>query len=509
MSLTTSHISFVSGAEKLTLASYQVTRRYTTVGAEIIGRIVAGSLLSTSAALDLAIHSTLIFPTLLYALGKSVHQRQRDFTLPWQHLQRVRNTVSPLLLGSACGILHPYFGVMVSEPADKHAVMGMLLSNISKNTETICSPVQSLTIVENLVNQHRDAFSREDIQVIKDARSFEASLEKLQVQEYLYKITNTTFYALAALKNVIENSRLDRTTQNVIMRASVVLVPILTALDTSIALFVQTIFLVTGAIRLVSGRSPIYTEVTSDPLMHVTFLIQNTLKLVGNIIGMLFFLYSPELGLRVSMLSAMSFFKLQMNMFMIKMNLKMRYMQDNTRFVIPILYSDGQISPMAIPTHDSHKTYLIVEKKAGQFNLFWVNRPNIDHISNLSHAQALQQIRSMLHERYPFMDMAKLLSYPLKSVKPEFKGVSFAKIADQGAVTNCVVSNIFGTLEALDKVKHESENVSGFRYQVARASLMKAYSFYRTDFFPFAERYSLASLFQQIQESTTDFPLSI
>ncbi len=100
------------------------------IASEVTGRLAAAILLSPAAALDIVLHSLLVLPTFVYAIGKSIHQRQPDFTLPWQHLQRIRNAIAPLLLGSAFGVLHPSAGLAMSEATDKHAVIGMLSSNI-------------------------------------------------------------------------------------------------------------------------------------------------------------------------------------------------------------------------------------------------------------------------------------------------------------------------------------------------------------------------------------------
>ena len=212
----TSEISFVSIAEVFSLSSYRRVRQYSVLASEVIGRLAASILLSPAAALDIIFHSLLVLPTFIYAIGKSIYQRQAEFTLPWQHLQRIRNAVAPLLLGSAFGSFHLFAGLLMSEPTDKHAVIGMLSSNTGLDLETPCSPIHSLSIITGIAEEHRYAesddgqrkeiFSKEHIQALKGARDLERALEQLQAQEFIYKITNTTLFVMARIKIAIEGS---------------------------------------------------------------------------------------------------------------------------------------------------------------------------------------------------------------------------------------------------------------------------------------------------------------
>ncbi len=621
----TSELSFLSGAEKLTMGAYHQPRKYSIVASEVISRLAAAILLSPAAALDLVFHTLLVLPTFVYAIGKSIHQRQADFTLPWQHLQRVRNAIAPLLLGSAFGVLHPFAGLAMSEATDKHAVIAMLSSNtgqnletpcnpipslpivvgnvaknhqhgelsgegdgeenfsaehvdvlkdarslkesfeeswkateesweslkesfkksmeesleeslksseafkhaaiamLSSNTgqnlETPCSPIHSLSIVENVAKNHRygelsggrgkkEIFSAEHVKVLKDARSLEESLEALQAQEFIHKITNVTFFVMVEIKVAIENSCLSDLSKAILLRVSGLLVPILTVVDITITLLAQAFFLVTGVARLISGRGPIYTEVTTNPLMHASFLIQNVLKSVGNLIGTFVWFVSPMTGFKVSLLPANLFFKLQMNILMLKIKWKMNSSKNNERFVVPVIFGNGDCSVFSVPTHSMHKTYLIVEKQAGSFNLYWVNRPNISYKQGLDTDETLGQIRSMLDERFPFMDIEKLMNHPIECKQPEFLGsANFANIAEQGGSTNCVVSNMFGMFEALDRIKGDEQEVTDLRYQVVRKALMKDYGFYKNGFFPFASEsdgYSLENIWGVIERHPND-----
>jgi succinate dehydrogenase/fumarate reductase cytochrome b subunit len=513
----TSELSFLSCAEKLTLGTYQLPRKYSIIASEVLSRLAAVILLSPAAGLDLAFHGLLVLPTFVYAIGKSNYQRQIDFTLPWQHIQRIRNAVAPLLLSSVFGLLHPFAGLVISEATDKHAVIGMLSSNTKQDFETPCSPIHSLSIVENIAKNHRYAesngvkkeiFSEEHINVLKDARNLEESLEVLQAQEFIHKITNVTLFVMATIKINIETSRLSELSKAILVRVSGILVPILTTVDITITLLAQAFFLATGISRLISGRGPIYTEVTTNPLMHVSFLIQNILKSVGNLLGTVVWFVSPITGFKVSLLPANLFFKLQMNILMMQIKWKMHFSKDNNRFVIPIIFGNGDCSALSVPTHSMHKTYLIVEKKVGSFNLYWVNRPNISYKHGLNKNETLAQIHSMLDERFPFMNIEKLINYPVKSQQPVFSGsANYGNIAAQGSWTNCVVSNMFGMLEALDRINGEQQEITNLRYKAVREVLMKDYGFYKNNFFPFANEsygYSLENIWNVIESHPND-----
>lgn len=498
----TSELSFISASEKFTVNVYRQIHPSSVIGSEVISRLAASILLSPAAALDIAFHSLLVLPTFVYAIGKSIYLHKADFTLPWQHIQRVRNAVAPLFLGSVFGLMNPFVGIAMSEPTDKHAVIGMLSSNTNQNLETPCSPIHSLGIIEGIAKAHRyvnvngvkkEIFTAEHLKILKETQGFEKSLETLQAQEFIHKITNVTLFVMIAIIEKIVDSSLNDFSKIALLKFSGCLIPVLTTVDITITLIAQAFFITTGAVRLISGRGPIYTEVTTNPLMHVSFLIQNILKSVGNLLGTGIWFVSPLTAFEVSLIPANLFFKLQMSILMLQVKLKMHFAEDDSRFVVPIVFGEGECSALAFPTHSMHKTYLIVEKKNDAYNLFWVNRPEISVKKALSTEETLVQIRSMLDERFPFMDVEKLLNYPVQSKKPEFpNSVNFAKIPQQGGPTNCVVSNLFGMFEALDLIKDEDRELTTLRYKTVREVLIKDYQFYKKDFFPFTNSENLS-----------------
>ncbi|WP_420420535.1 hypothetical protein [Simkania sp.] len=98
----------------------------------------------------------------------------------------------------------------------------------------------------------------------------------------------------------------------------------------------------------------------------------------------------------------------------------------------------------------------------------------------------MEQVGSMVKERYPFMDIDKMMEYPVRSKEPEFPETESFKIDGQGSHTNCVVSNLFGMLETLDQTEGVDESVKAMRYRAMRDALIEEYGFYKHDFYPFA-----------------------
>lgn len=156
----------------------------------------------------------------------------------------------------------------------------------------------------------------------------------------------------------------------------------------------------------------------------------------------------------------------------------MIHLEENTRFVIPIVYGLGECTALSIPTHTTHKTYLIVEKKNQAFNLHWVNRPKVSLREGLDLQTAMDQIKIMLEDRFPFMDIQKVLNYPITSKEPQFFQTSEQVIQGQGNQTNCVVSNLFAAIETLDRLAQSHQ----CNYQEIRKTLMTKYSFYKNDY---------------------------
>ena len=549
--MNTSAISLISNAQKLTSDTCRYRSSsgnpvFSLVETEVVSQVVsriAALLLSPAAAVDLAFHSIMIFPAFIYALGTSIYQREMDFLLPWQHLKRIQNAVAPLIFGSIFGVFHPNSGILISEPSDKHAIVGMLSSNIdtgyrfrvfddgdgnqiedpitqaeldklkrknkkvsylplpplvldmrvSGKFETICTPIQSLSIIEEIAKNHqyaesdsdKEIFSKEHIKVIQSAKNFEASLEILQTQEFNHKIGSITRVLMEGIYQSIETYFSCEFTKRALQRLSGLIIPILAVLDIGLTSISQTFLICTGLIQLISFCGPFYTEVTANPLMHLAFFIENNVRLILNLIATLIWFISPTLTFERSFLPANFFFKLEMEILMLQIKCKMYFLENNERFAIPIVYSSINSPILSLPAQSMHMTYLIIEKKDDSFNLYWTNRPTVNKKENLSKEQTMEQIRSMLDARFPSLDIPKSIHSDEKDTPVLFPNSSeYMELEGQGNISNCVVSNLFGMLETLDKIKGIDKTVTALRYQTVRKVLSKNYEFYKNDFFP-------------------------
>lgn len=483
-----SQISFLSQAEKITLSSYRDFGDSVPAQlmAQVASRLAAMILLSPAAALDICFHTVVIIPVAFYSFGKG------EFSQIHDHLQRIQNAVAPLILGSVCGLIHPYMGIFMSEPTDKHIFLGILSSHTNNHFETPCSPIHTYSLVEELAetvpyepNGKFEIFTKEHLKAIREVKKIETSLECLQTQEYIHKITNLTLYAMAAIKLGLDKSYLGFLLREGLVRSAGLLIPLFATIDFLIAETAQALFLTTGIIRAIADRGPLYTEVTVNPLMHVAFLIQSTLKLVGTLFASPIWFFSPLAAFQVSLFSPLLFFKLQKNHLLNQIEKKLDSANEKSKLVLPILFGEGMVAPFAVPTHTMHKTYLIAEKKNGRFDLYWVNRPDITQKKGLTKQEALEEMRSMLSDRFPYMNFDKIFNYPVTSEKPKFSNSTlFSQIASQGNNTNCVVSNLFGMLETID-ILNGQQHLAALRYQSARKFFFDKCALYQYDLFPF------------------------
>ena len=510
-----SELSFLSSAQKLTLSSYEQLGKSSTLGSEIIGRVAAGILLSPAAALDISMHSILMTASFIYCIGASIYKKKGDFSLPLEHLQRIRNSATPLFFGSSFGILHPLPGLALSEQADKHSVIGMLSSNIERELTTACSPLDSLSIVENLAINHqyapantgsekKEIYSKEHLKILREIKDFEESFEHLQAQQYVHSIGNITHFALVKLLGSIESLSLKPTHKEILKRASGLLIPLLSGIDLTITLLAETFFLGAGITRMISGRGPIYTEVTSNPLMHLSFMLQGALKFASTLFAAPIWLISPNESLKLSSLPVKLFFNYQMERILSQIESKIKSLDENECLIVPVLYEVRTISNVSMPFNGLHQTYLIIEKKKPSFNLYWDNRPNISIKKNLTEQAALLQLRSMARKRFPHILREAGINQKTGGHEPEFtESESFATIENQGNRTNCVVSNLFGMFSALDKIKGKNQDITRLRQQATRKALMQEYGFYQNEFFLFtsqSDRYCLTDTWPLIEE---------
>ncbi|MCI5052687.1 MAG: hypothetical protein MRY21_06100 [Simkaniaceae bacterium] len=465
------------------MLSYTVPNKCHRVFGEILGRITSVALLSLGGLLEFVFHTTMLFPMLIYSIGKSIAKRKSCFNIPWQHLQRIQNSFGAILLGSPFAVIHPLMGLWATEASDKQIVMGMRGANQGLElSETPCSPVHAMHLVKDIADNNKTVFSNEHRKLIKQVRGFEHGFEVLQSQEFVQKVTNATLALMSRTLFAIEESNMHQKAKEVFSRIIGLLVPIFTAIDVALALILQSVFVLTGIVRAISQRGPIYTEVSWNPLMHIAFAIQNLLKAFGNIFCTFAWFYNPRVAFRASVTPSLAFFKMQLDLIICSAKKKIRGLKEGERCAFPLLLpvNGQQLKAFDVPTHTLHQTYVIVEKRDGAYTMVWTNRPSINTRSGMTESEAVDQLKTFFVARYPFMDKEKLFNYPVYGAEPQLQGV-ITPIADQGSMNNCVISNLFGMCEALDRLQGKPD-MAQRRYRVVREYIEKKYDHVSGDF---------------------------
>jgi len=510
----------VSKVETLitTIPKWAAENRVSTIAVAIIARLAA-ALLSPAAAIDLCFHAILVIPTFVIALASSLWNWKTDFTMPWQHVQRARNAIAPLVLGSAAGLIHPMAGIFFSEPTDKHAAVGMLGAGINdpetkKKILTPCSPVDSLSLIETLAKAQPTAddgteiFSDEQIDAIRGAKSLEGSLEALQAQEALHRWVNGSHLVTKKLLDLLGYFELDPVACSwgkwLAIRAVGLLLFPLALIDCTLALLLQALFIVTGVVRLISGRGPAYTESTQNLSFHVGFLLQNVFKTIGTLVGSLVWLISPEKGRQAGLVAGNLIFQLQFECLMLSLRWQMHLAQEGECFLVPIASSGDQIDH-GFP---DHMTYSVVQKTKDpssnepRFIEHRVDRgvKNVFSSSEQTPEEIRTRIRKKLTSRFQCMNAEQMMR---KNMYSDPYLLCFAlkersrSLDPQGLPRNCVVSNLFAALEQIDHLKHKEPDLcAGERRWTMFGALIKKYSFYKNDFFPLI---SMSTLWSDIE----------
>lgn len=103
----TADLSFTAAAKRFTVGAFRFPRELSVTLSELISRIVAFVLMSPAGICDLVMNSLFVFPTFIYACGKSVIFWRADFNIPWRHLQNIGDAFAMTVLGSAVSLIHP------------------------------------------------------------------------------------------------------------------------------------------------------------------------------------------------------------------------------------------------------------------------------------------------------------------------------------------------------------------------------------------------------------------
>ncbi|CDR34641.1 hypothetical protein CSEC_1832 [Criblamydia sequanensis CRIB-18] len=416
----------------------------TFVKTELFSRIAA-LFISASAAIDIVYHSLFTPLTLIYAIGKSIIRCKADFSLPLEHLERVRQAIFPLLFGSLFGVLHPHLGAMVSESKEKFIGYGILLSGTKKNLSVICSPLTTykeiIEIGSLLASKYYMPYYTET--VLKPVLAWEAALEKIQSIDFLN--LNLTKKIVGSAVDTIHSSQLPDPLKFISTRIVLLTLPLFAALDLVFFLFTELLCLSIGAIQLVGGKSPIYFESTLSPDFHLYQLAKILYHIIQTPIGFLYSFISPTGGLDFAA-SKKLLVKSLLSFQTLFLNKQIDSMEENEKLVLPIS-KNNEDSFSSLPSANSHILFLLIEKgKNGRYSAELIER-GIDHAQTkktLSSSDVKNLSYKMLDLRYsePKSSFSQLVT----KFFPE-KGT--LDLGEQGPLNNCPVTSLFATLQVL------------------------------------------------------------
>jgi hypothetical protein len=486
MSIKSSHLSLTSLAQKAILYSHESLTKSPAVNA-VVSR-VAALLLSPAAALDLAFHTAATPITLLYSIGKSIIVWKRDFSLPWQHLQRIREAVIPILFGSISGIIHPYAGIYFSEPRDKHIAGGILLSTTSAHSDVVISPVSAFEEVSEIMQStdKRNQFPEPYRNLVKSLVSWEKTLEMIQSVE-LFDL-KLTFKGMSAIYRIIDDTNVSYLAKGIAKRIALFAYPILAALDLTVSIASSLLLLGVGAIQMIGGKGPAYLETTNSPVLHTYQLAKIVMGVVSAVVGFGVSLFNPEEGLKYSFPSSKNYHMLNALMFPIfkRIDREVKALDPGERIVLPIVTQNRRdsIEEEILPSRNSHMTYLLIENhdKDG-YSAELIERGNSHGIAKqLSRKDVCKVAHECLSLRYFSLNCENGPSLSKIFDQPD----DLLSLGKQGSLSNCVITNLFAVLQVLHhRDKGDPEDLSE-KIKIFRAEAMDRYDHYQYDFFPFA-----------------------
>ena len=497
--MTTASISILNAGQVVTAEIYRkLYSIHQPVLAEIIGRLVAPILLPCNAAAEVLIHTLFIIPTVIYSIGKSIVNQSSDFTIPWQHLQRVRNAITPLLLSGIVGLIHPMAGVAICEPVDRHIFNGIKSFNNDREPDIPCSNLETLSMIEDFAKNHqrvrangewKEIFSDDHINALKGVRKSEKALQRIEAQELLLKYSNLTYHVLQKLALALMNT--SYVTREILIRLSGILIPALAVIDFVAGLIMQSFMIVTGTVRMITGKGPAFTEITTDPLMHITFLVHNTLKLTASLIGFFPFLIRPMTGFGVSILPSFILFKTHTSGFEISLDSKIKSMIMGEVTAVPIAYTNNAVSPYDVPISSKVHSYMIIKKNSYTCDLHWVDKPGMGIINNATIDFTIEKILDMVVKRFPFFNPYFLLNRD-NPLDPNTFYPDEIRIDTAGSNRDksSAISNLFGMLKEIDRIKNIDTSITTLRRAYLQKELEKPYRLYNGSLSVFNNLYS-------------------
>lgn len=481
MNFSTSSVSFTSHLEGAMIRCYNYQNSHPKLLLQIEQQLVSrclGLLVSPASALELTFHALFLPGTLVYALGASLYRRKLDFILPWQHLQRVRDTVFPLLFGSLFSLIHPYFGIYAAEPARKHIATGILLSHTDKSTlDTVCSPITTLTEVLELdrtlkPGERLPAVGRK---LVEQAVFWEGEFEK--VQSIIFFHLKFAIAGGTALLKAIDESSLQPHLKALVKRISFLVHPLFVALDLLTIAFATTVCLGSLAVKLIGGHSAAYLEKAWTPEVLFYNLVKMPLVLIAGALAIPVGLVSPEKGMACHRYPIEGMAEMAFRIKMLGIKFFLHRMKSGGRMLLPAVKQNQDQSLSALlPSHGSHMRYILVEKREdGQFIAELIERGGSHR---KSHASSQEQV-------YGILERTLALRYNFRRASAssgDFPQQSAVRLGDQGDFKNCVVTNLFASIQVLMADEEFPTYCTSMK-----SAAKRRYSMYAFDSYPFGD----------------------
>lgn len=482
MDFKSSQVSFLSLGQRAVLCSHETLSSSPVING--IASRIASLLLSPAAALDFAVHTAALPATMLYAVGKSIVLWKPDFSIPWQHLQRIREAVFPILLGTIAGVIHPYAGIYMTEPRDKHIAGGILLSNSKVHSDICVSPISAFEEVKDILRDtaKEDGFPTEYSKHVASIASWERPLEMVQaVEMFDFKLTAN---GMSALYKVVDQTRISDYQKEVLKRVSLIAYPILATLDIATAVTSSLLLFGIGVVQLLGAKSPCYLETTSSPVLHVYNVARVIVGIFSAFVGFGISLFNPEKGLAFSFPSSRKLHTLKALTFPIfkRLEREVDSLANRERLILPIVLQNGGEKDI-LPSRNSHMTYLIIERRGETFTAEYVDRSEKHGIiRDLTKEQVCKIGKNCLKLRFISLNQG-MNSY----ISDTFNDKNdLAELGNQGNLTNCVITNLFAVFDVLNHRSGGSSLDHQHKIKSFRQLSQNRYDHYQYDFFPFA-----------------------
>lgn len=438
---------------------------------EVCSRI-AGLLLSPAAAIDIIFHAVLTPLSIVYAIGKSIITCEADFSLPWQHIQRVRDAVFPLFFGSLLAWIHPYAGTYSAVPTKKCIATGILLSGTNQNIQTIVSP---LTAFDEIISLAENQLSSNELTMLRQLADDEADFEAIQSVEFFH--LNLTKNWMGTVVREIDSE--------FVKRIALLAYPILAALDLAVLLISSAFCFASHIVSLIGGQAPFYLENEASLQVLIFNIVKIPLFIISATVGWLFSVVNPEEGVQFISNQFNGFVEMLFQLKMRGIESRLDQMIPSEKMILPIVKKEE--SDNILPAQNSHMFYVIIHCVGEeQYEVELVDRLQLrgktEILTARSTASLLNQI---LAPRYKFAQSVHRINYPFffpKRLPALTNGCQ--------TLNNCVITNLFAAFSVL-----KPDSFNGFCQEFKRNTI-KRYSHYAKDFYPFGD---IATVVLEIQ----------